>query len=230
MKISKRLEAVASYVPYGSKIADVGTDHGYIPIWLASQDTILRGIAMDVRTGPLQRAQKNIADYGLEDKIETRLSDGLSALSKGEADTVIIAGMGGELILRILQEGAHVRDSIETFILSPQSELSLFRHGLEGVNLSIDEETMICDEGKFYTIMVVRKGCMHYSREYRYQYGARLIEQKSPVLKSYLEKEQAQLLQIREQLASQGTERSRARIEAVDTALANIKETFYEMQ
>ena len=95
MKLSERLNTVVSFVKPGSRVVDVGTDHGYVPIELAQRGIISHGLAMDVRKGPLERAKEHIRQYGLEDVIETRLSDGICQLQDHEADTVIVAGMGG---------------------------------------------------------------------------------------------------------------------------------------
>lgn len=105
MQLSERLRAVAALVMSGGTVADIGTDHAYIPIYLIQTDAVSRAIAMDVNPGPLSRAREHIAQYGLESEIETRLSDGLAALRPGEADSVVIAGMGGALMRRILEEG-----------------------------------------------------------------------------------------------------------------------------
>ena len=105
MKLSKRLETVASFVPKGSNIADIGTDHGYVPIYLVREGQAEHAVAMDVRKGPLERARAHVAEAGLGSRIDVRLSDGLAGLKPGEADCVVIAGMGGELIIHILEEG-----------------------------------------------------------------------------------------------------------------------------
>ena len=105
MELSKRLAAIAGLVTEGAAIADVGTDHGYVPIYLAETGKCERVIAMDVNSGPLERALGHIREHGLEQRIETRLSDGLKGLNAREADTMIAAGMGGGLIIRILSEG-----------------------------------------------------------------------------------------------------------------------------
>ena len=102
MQLSIRMQAVADMVTPGGRIADIGTDHGYVPIYLVEQNKTDHAIAMDVRKGPLARAGENIVRFGCSDRIETRLSDGLAMLKPGEADTVIIAGMGGLLSIRIL--------------------------------------------------------------------------------------------------------------------------------
>lgn len=121
MQLSKRLKLVASFVPEGDRVADVGTDHGYVPIWLVGTGRCPGAVAMDVRQGPLDRARAHIRESGLEDKIQVRLCDGLSGSIPGEVDTVVIAGMGGELMLRILEEGRHMWESTAHFVLSPQS-------------------------------------------------------------------------------------------------------------
>lgn len=229
MRLSKRLEAVASFVPQKSRVADVGTDHGYIPIWLVEQGIAEYAIAMDVRKGPLMRAEEHIRQHRLESRIETRLSDGLSQLRPGEADTVVIAGMGGELMLRILRDGAHVWDSVSRFVLSPQSELETFRRGLEEMGFAITEETMLREEGKYYTVMAVARGRMHYEKRYQYRYGDCLIRQKSPVLREYLEREEEKLLQIMERLAVQDTEGANARRQDVEEELHQVKEAYDAM-
>ena len=113
MQLSQRLLAVADLASAGYCLADVGTDHGYIPIYLMEKGNYERAIAMDVRKGPLLRAEENRKSHGFEDRMDLRLSDGVAALREGEADTVVIAGMGGGLVIHILTEGAKVLKSVE---------------------------------------------------------------------------------------------------------------------
>ena len=102
MKLSNRLEMVVSFVKPGESAADVGTDHGHVPVELVRRGIVKRAYAMDVRKGPLSKAEENIAAARMKEKIETRLSDGVQKLSAGEAESVIIAGMGGELGIHIM--------------------------------------------------------------------------------------------------------------------------------
>ena len=155
MHISRRLERVASFVKGGGVVADVGTDHGYIPIYLVKEKRAVSAIAMDVRMGPLSRAKEHIAEYGLEKQISVRLSDGLEKLCPNEADTVVIAGMGGELMIRILQQGRHMWDSVKQWVLSPQSELAQVRRFLVEQGFRIEKEDMLEEDGKFYVILDV---------------------------------------------------------------------------
>lgn len=155
MHLSKRLERVASFVREGGMVADIGTDHGYIPIYLVKEKRAVSAIAMDVRTGPLSRAKEHIAEYGLTGRISVRLSDGLEKLRPNEADTVVIAGMGGELMIRILKQGRHMWESVKQWVLSPQSELAQVRRFLAQEGFLTEKEDMLEEDGKFYVILSV---------------------------------------------------------------------------
>ena len=119
MELSKRLLAVASLVTPGSIVADIGTDHGYNTHLAGQKDPAVKLIAMDVNEGPLERAREHILAEGLSDRIDLRLSDGFSALDPGEVHTIIAAGMGGGLVIHILEANPAVTDSVQEFILSP---------------------------------------------------------------------------------------------------------------
>lgn len=160
MQLSKRLQAVANFVTKGNTVADIGTDHGYIPIYLCEEGITPRAIAMDINQGPLKRAEENIQLHGLNNRITTRLSDGVTALSKEESDTVIIAGMGGGLVKKILSEGTEVLKSVKEFVLQPQSELKEVREFLRENHYCIIDEDMVLDGGKYYPIMKVVHGIM----------------------------------------------------------------------
>jgi tRNA (adenine22-N1)-methyltransferase len=227
MKLSRRLETIASFVPEGSAVADIGTDHGYIPIHLVQEGKAKHAIAMDVRKGPLLRAQAHIHEAGLEAHVEVRLSDGLLKLEQNEADCVVIAGMGGELIIHILEEGRGLWEGIPHWVLSPHSELDKVRRFLEEQEFFTERETMIKEEGKFYTVMGINrmnKAGEKDEREISYRYGRSLIESKDPVLKEYLKKEEEQLEQIMSGLSESQTEAAVRRMEELKLELAYNKE------
>ncbi len=157
MQLSLRLSAIADLVTTGNRLVDVGCDHGYLPVYLIQQKKIPSAIAMDVRKGPLSRAKEHIRQYGLEEYIQTRLSDGLENLKAGEGDTLVIAGMGGPLMERILTDGQSVRDSFSELILQPQSDISHFRRFIQSQGWKIAEEKMVEEDGKFYPMMRVVK-------------------------------------------------------------------------
>ena len=153
IKLSKRLLTVANMVTKGSVVADIGTDHGYLPIYLVQNNISEHVIAMDVNKGPLNKALLNIGQLHLENKIDIRLSDGLDNLEKDEANTVTICGMGGKLIAKILECGKNKISQDIELILSPQSEIQLFREYLLQNGYRIVKEDMIIDDGKFYVII-----------------------------------------------------------------------------
>lgn len=230
MKLSKRLKTIASLVSAGSIAADIGTDHGYVPIFLVSEGISPSAYAMDVRTGPLERAAEHVRDCGLEEKITLRLSDGLEKLQPGEADTIIIAGMGGELICRILEEGRHVWESTEHLILSPQSELSAVRHYLEENGFAIVQEKMLKEEGKYYVVMEVGHGRMKFTRPCDYEFGRDLIEKRDPVLAEFLKQEKALFAEILTSLPEQASESTEKRKKELAEKIRWIEEAEHEMQ
>lgn len=212
MKLSDRLQAVASFVTPGLRVADIGTDHGYIPIYLTEQGIIPYAIAMDINKGPILRAQENIKENGLEKLIETRLSNGFDKLEPGEADCAVIAGMGGELIKKILDNGRNVTYELKELVLSPHSEVWLVRKYLHNNDFKIIDEKMIVDEGKFYTIMKVIKGKDDIYSEEDYMYGKILIEKKDEVLMKYIYKEYNKVEKIFENISKNGTDNAKSRI------------------
>ena len=146
VKISERLTMAASLVSDGGVLADVGTDHGYVPIYLLQQKRIPRAIAMDINRGPLERAKEHSRLYGLEEYIDLRLSDGVKALKMGEADSILIAGMGGGLVMHILGDGKEVCHRAKELILQPQSELERVRAFLRENGYRILAEEILLEE------------------------------------------------------------------------------------
>ncbi len=154
-ELDPRLRAIADRVTPGCTLADIGTDHARLPVWLCREGVIARAIAADVAEGPLRRARENIALYGCEDRVEARLSDGLSAFTPDEADEVVIAGMGGELIARILEQGGWRTPAIRWF-LQPMSAAEELREFLAGHGYALEEEWAVSAAGWIYTIMTAR--------------------------------------------------------------------------
>lgn len=227
VKISERLQTAAAMVSDGYTLADVGTDHGYIPIYLLEQKKIPSAIAMDINEGPLERAKEHIRLYGLEPYIQTRLSDGVEALMPGETDSILIAGMGGGIVMHILEDGKEVCHAAKELILQPQSELERVRSYLMENGYEILAEEMVLEEEKFYPMMKVRyTGTFSTAEDVEmlklsYLYGGLLLEKRHPVLKTYLEKEQKLFLGIRENLEKQPES------EKIVNRLKEVKETLY---
>ena len=185
--MSRRMQKLASLVTEGNRLADVGTDHGYIPIALVQAGKIPSAIAMDVNRGPLARAEAHIREAGLATYIETRLSDGLRELGAEDADTVLIAGMGGMLILRILTEGIPHLSGVEELILQPQSDVYRVRDWLQKHGYRVETEELVDEDGKYYPMMRAVRGQERRMEQAELYYGKAEVQRSPEVLRSYLE-------------------------------------------
>lgn len=188
MEISFRLKKIAEKVKNSSVIADIGTDHAYIPIFLYKNNKIKKAIACDISRGSLQKAKENVLKYRLGDNIDIRFGDGLSPIFlEDNIDTIIISGIGGILMIDILSGGKYIVNNIDTLILQPQKDIDKVRKYLHEQNFSIIDDDLFIDEDKFYTIIVAKKGKekIKYTKE-EYIFGRFQIENKSNILKKYI--------------------------------------------
>ena len=233
-RLSLRMRALAELVSPCEVLADVGCDHGFLSIFFVQSQKAGRAVAMDVRPGPLERAREHVKSYGCENRITLRLSDGLAALQPGEADAVLIAGMGGGTILHILGEGWEKARETRELILQPQSEVSRVRKFLLERGYRIEAEDMVEEDGKFYPMMraVPADGVKNrkerpdreesWSRE-ELRFGKKLIEERHPVLERYLRLEERRCMGLEENLAKIPGERSAARREEISAELADVR-------
>ena len=191
--ISKRLELVASFVPQGAILLDVGSDHAYLPIELVERGKIESAIAGEVVEGPYQSAVKNVEAHGLKEKIQVRLANGLAAFEEVDQVSVItIAGMGGRLIARILEEGLDKLANVERLILQPNNREDDLRIWLQENGFQIVAESILEEAGKFYEILVVEAGQMKLSAS-DVRFGLFLSKEVSPVFVQKWQKEAAKL-------------------------------------
>ncbi len=154
-KLSPRLKLCSNMVRSGTKLVDVGTDHAYLPIWLAMNGIIKSAIAADLRDGPLKIANQNILKYGVENIVKVRLSDGLKKISSEEAEDIVIAGMGGNLIFDIIKSTNWLKDKNKNMIIQPMSYFKEIRELLILNSYDIYEEKIVLSEGKIYVVMRV---------------------------------------------------------------------------
>lgn len=189
MELSYRLNKIAQKVTQNGIIADIGTDHAYIPIFLYKNNKIKSGIACDISKGSLQKAKDNIKKYNLQGKIQTRLGNGLEKISlQDNVDTVIIAGIGGMLMIDILEKGKYILENVKELILQPQKDIDKVREYLHKNNFKIIDDEMLKDDGKYYTIIKSIKGKedILYKKE-EYVFGRFEINNKCQILKEYIE-------------------------------------------
>ncbi|TAH63081.1 MAG: SAM-dependent methyltransferase [Gottschalkiaceae bacterium] len=187
MKLSPRLQAIADYVQKGATVADIGTDHGYIPVYLVDNNVSNKIIATDINIGPLENAKSYIEKKSYEEIIETRLGNGLEPLLPNEVDTVIIAGMGGLLITEILENSQVVTQNINRFILQPMVGSEELRKHLYRNKYKIIDEKLAKEGHKIYEIIVATHGEDNIDNEIYYEIGKKLVENKDKHLKELLE-------------------------------------------
>lgn len=157
-KLSVRLETVAKYVPKDSKVADIGSDHAYLPSYLVKTGVIPFGIAGEVAKGPFQSAEKNVRAEGLTDVISVRMGDGLEVIQPGDVDCITIAGMGGSLIANILENGKEKLSAVKRLVLQPNLNAIAIRKWLIDNNWELIAEEIIEEDSKIYEILIAEKG------------------------------------------------------------------------
>ena len=194
MDLKGRLKTIAEQIPQCSILADIGTDHGYIPIYAVINNLCKKALAADLRPGPLKMASANISKYGLKDSVETRLGDGLEPIKLNECDTIIIAGMGGVLIRDILSASLEKAQAAETLLLQPNNAVEALRKWLYESGFDIKNEIIAFDAGKLYCIIKARwtgKPCV--KDEFTYYIGEKIFEGNQPYLRKYLKKKLKEL-------------------------------------
>ena len=210
IKLSQRLQAIADMVPQGAKMADIGTDHGFLPCYLAQNDKVASAIACDVNAQPLALAQKNITDYQVADKVSTRLGNGLAVLQPGEVDVVTIAGMGGALMIEILDAAPMVVDRLKRIVLQPNVGAEAVRIWAEKNRWQIVAEELIRENDIFSVIIVLEQGRSDkFMSAVELYLGPKLLANHHPLLGLYISEEWEKTQRILEQLAQSDSEESR---------------------
>lgn len=226
MLLSQRLLAAASMVPTCECAADVGCDHGYIPIYLTENGICQRAIAMDLRVGPLERCRDNVANAELSDKIDIRLSDGLDKLMPGEAQAITILGMGGIVMQSIIENNMAVAKSA-TLVLGPQSQIGDFRRFLYASGFIIIDENFLIEDNKHYSLIKAEyradEAAMADLSEIQYEYGPVLLKKKDDVFVSYLCERKDKLANIIKGIQSESDNKDKLKQE-----LINIEKALYE--
>ena len=235
MELSKRLKAVADLLDVHNSVADIGCDHGFVSIFLIKSKKAKKCIAMDINQGPLERAEEHIAEEGLNTYIETRISDGAKELKfldqeqkdkQLEVEAAILAGMGGRLTIKIIEESLEKFLAMKEFILQPQSEIWKVREYVEQIGCKIMKEDMVLEEGKFYPILKVStisddKDQIYDEREKEifYHYGEDLLKNHNEILYDFLMNEKRVWEEILEDLKKKNTSKTESRKKELEEKL-----------
>ena len=190
MKLTDRLLKIASLVTEGKRVADIGTDHGYIPVYLLNQGKVPYAILADVNKGPLENARGEVRHNKLLDKVDLRLGSGIEVLEKGEVDEVIIAGMGGILISELLEAKLEVARSVDKLILQPMQAQNELRKYLLNNGFEILNEVLVKEDFRIYEIIITKYSGKNteVKDEIYYEVGTKLIENKDPLLNEFIDK------------------------------------------
>lgn len=182
-----RLKKIASMINNCESVADIGTDHAYLPIYLVKNNICKKAIASDINKGPIKKAQTNINIEGLNSKIECRLGGGFSTIKKGEVDVSIIAGMGGNLIRDIILDDEEIFKKLNYAVVQPVQNPEVFREFVYKRGYEILDEDLCFDENKYYQILKIKYSNKPYDlKDDFYDIGQKLIEKKHPLLKDYI--------------------------------------------
>ena len=188
MKLKPRLAEVAKCILPESKVADIGTDHAYLPVYLIKQGICKKVIGVENNQQNLDKAQKTVDLFNLASKIELRLGNGLAALNTDDAiDVIVIAGLGGRTTVKIMLAGAGSLNRYKYFVLQPMSDIYLLRRWLLAHGFRISHERLAREKGHFYEIMIVQPGKQSISDPVMLEVGPGLVEAQDPLLVPYLE-------------------------------------------
>ena len=221
LALQPRLQLLADMVPAGSRLADVGTDHGYLPVYLLQQGRISRAIASDIVDGPLQHARQTAAEYEV-DGIDFRLCPGLDAIAPHEADTVVIAGMGGETIQAILTAAPWTADSSHLLLLQPMTKVEYLRKWLVDNRYTFTEERLVWDKDHLYPVFAVRGG-QQPSLTAAQQYGGVLLDG-DPLYGVYLDERIGKLQRAVEGLRKSTADESAVKVKELTELCRVLKE------
>jgi tRNA (adenine22-N1)-methyltransferase len=186
MKLGNRLQLIASKIPKGLTIIDIGTDHAYLPIYLINKGISQKVIATEINQGPYEKAQENIKKAGLQNFIELRQGSGFKPVKPKEGDIAVVAGMGAATIVDIIKESRHAADSFKSLILQPMRNQAELRKYLYATGYEIIDEDVARDENKFYEVIVARKAHLAHFDEIDIIVGPVLRKKKTPVAMEYL--------------------------------------------
>ncbi|MBC8590752.1 tRNA (adenine(22)-N(1))-methyltransferase [Wansuia hejianensis] len=230
MKLSKRLQEIADLVPKGSIVADIGTDHGYVPAYLIQNNISKLVIATDISEGSLEKTINYVKDKQLERKILTRLGDGLEVIKPFEVDTVIIAGMGGLLIGDILEKNKNVTDSITYFILQPMVASKELRQYLIDNKFIIIDEGLVKEDNKFYEIIFAMKGLDYIENHIYYEISQKLIDKNNPLLREFIQNKINISENIMKELKSKESSKSIEKYENLKRSVAIYREVLEKIE
>lgn len=224
MELSKRLAALAGHVPAGEAVADIGTDHAYLPVYLIQQGISPWVVAGDINQKPFEAARLTVQSSGLEKCIDLRMGDGLSILKPGEVGVLVLAGMGGKSVCAIFAQGLSVLQQAQRLVIQPMRDIPLVRRWLVEHGWRLVDEEMVTEDGHYYVIIVAEPGRELNTDDFTLAVGPRLLEKKDAVLKEFLAGRVLAIRQILMEITRAESAVARSRAEQLKQETKQIEE------
>ncbi|GBF33024.1 tRNA-m1A22 methylase [Desulfocucumis palustris] len=224
MELTRRLAAIAEFIPPGLVVADIGTDHARLPMNLVLSGRNPRVIATDLNEKPYRGAYSAVAGKNLTGAVDVRLGDGLRALSPGEAQVIVIAGMGGNTIVKILEDSRGVLAQARRMVLQPMADAGDLRLWLAGNGWKLVAEKLVVEDGRIYPVIVAEPGVETETDMFNLEIGPKLLENGEPLLEAYLEKIKADYQKILSGLARSRSRDSREKAIMLTSKLTRVRE------
>ena len=230
LNISERLARIASFVPEGVKMADIGSDHAYLPIYLVQRGQVAGAVAGEVNEGPYRGADQHVRSFGLADRISVRKGDGLAVIQPGEVDCITIAGMGGGTIKEILAAGEQKLQGVSRLVLSPQGDGDTLRRWLQAHGWKIADEDMRIEAEKIYEIVVAERGEMNLTDPLDLEFGPILLAKRHPLIADRVDYELGKIDRAVRSIEKAGGEGAHARKEELLARRSELEEVKTRVQ
>ncbi|MDK2889193.1 MAG: tRNA (adenine22-N1)-methyltransferase [Thermoanaerobacter sp.] len=230
MRLTRRLAAIAAYVPPGVVVADIGTDHALLPIYLVAKGICPKAVATELNAGPYRSARTAVHLQGLDGKIDVRQGDGLRPLLPGEAQVIVLAGLGGNTIREILAAAPEVLAASRRLILQPMADAGDLRLWLAENGWRLVDETLVEDDGRLYVVMVAEPGPERVTDPFILEIGPRLVEKKHPLLPVYIHKLISECQHILKSLARSNSPRTENKSREIAARLVRLQEVLKKCQ
>lgn len=232
MKLTPRLKAIANLIPSGVNVADVGSDHGYLAVYLYQSGRNICPIASDINQGPIDNALETLVEEGLQGQIEVRLGGGLLPYKKGEVDVAVIAGMGGILIRDIIVESLPLVETLDFLVVQPMTQQPFLREWLCANGFEIFNETFVSEGSKFYEIFCVRKGSMPAYEPHCLDIGFGRLAENHDILEyeKFLTHKIDKLSGVKAEIEAKGSVEAKASAEVIAQKLVKLSEVLSDVR
>ena len=224
LELSPRLKIIADSIKGYNSVADIGSDHAYLPIYLVKTFNIKKAVASDVNKGPVEISRERLKQYDVEKHVEVRRGDGLEILEAGETEVIVIAGMGGMLIRDIMEKGKSIIESAKLIILQPMRDSDCVRKWIFGNGFDIIDEELVKEDERIYEVIWASPGSGYMDKDDPMLIGDKIIKKKHPLAAEFIDKKIEELEKVIALLEGKNTINSRKRKEECENLILYYRE------